>query len=177
MSGSESHFQDSPIRYVPTMSNVNPSFCLPYAEPLSVMLPQTQLPVIPAESNPRPIRLVSDLSSYKRLAATIPSAELAARRKRLRAGDVATVSTIWRSRLRMLPINRCHSILDVMLTYFIPNLIMFRQLSGLGADLVGEREWGCIGGGSVCMSVPKHRCDGKSFYEIRSSSTHHKSLL
>jgi hypothetical protein len=43
---------------------------------------------------------VTDLNSYKRLAATIPSAELNAKRKRLRAGDVATVGTIWRKRMR-----------------------------------------------------------------------------
>lgn len=65
-----------------------------------------QLPVSPAESNPRPIRLVTDLNSYKRLAATIPSAELNAKRKRLRQGDVATVGKLWRQRMREWGIHR-----------------------------------------------------------------------
>lgn len=68
-------------------------------------LPAVQLPITPSESNPRAIRLVTDLKSYQRLAATIPSAELNAKRKRLRAGDVATVGTIWRKRMRELPLS------------------------------------------------------------------------
>lgn len=44
------------------------------------------------------IRIINDLTTYKRLQATIPSAELNARRKKLRAGDPGEVQALWNSR-------------------------------------------------------------------------------
>ena len=60
--------------------------------------PYGQLPIDPFESKPRIIRIINDLTTYKRLQATIPSAELNARRKRLRAGDPGEVMALWNSR-------------------------------------------------------------------------------
>lgn len=69
-----------------------------------------QLPVQPAESNPRQIRLVSDINSYKRLAATIPSAETNLKKKRLRSGDVSAVRAAWEGRQ--------HNFLSIELTWW-----------------------------------------------------------
>ena len=57
-----------------------------------------QLPIDPFESKPRMGRIINDLTTYKRLQATIPSAELNARRKKLRAGDPGEVRALWNSR-------------------------------------------------------------------------------
>ncbi|KAJ9099272.1 hypothetical protein QFC21_004153 [Naganishia friedmannii] len=57
-----------------------------------------QLPIDPFESKPRLIRIINDLTTYKRLQATICSAELNAKRKKLRAGDPWEVQQLWSSR-------------------------------------------------------------------------------
>ncbi|KAJ9116419.1 hypothetical protein QFC22_004861 [Naganishia vaughanmartiniae] len=57
-----------------------------------------QLPIDPFESKPRLIRIINDLTTFKRLQATIPSAELNAKRKKLRAGDPWEVQAMWSSR-------------------------------------------------------------------------------
>ncbi len=59
-----------------------------------------QLPIEPFEHKPRIQRLVNDLGSYKRLAATVPAAQLHALKKKVRYGDVREVAALWNSRAR-----------------------------------------------------------------------------
>lgn len=59
-------------------------------------LPQTK--VQPFEARPRPMRHVDDISSYKKIHATLPAAALAARKERIRSGDPPTIRELWESK-------------------------------------------------------------------------------
>jgi hypothetical protein len=59
-----------------------------------------QLPIEPYETKPRIQRLINDLASYKRLAATIPAAQVHALKKKVRNGDIKECAALWGSRNR-----------------------------------------------------------------------------
>jgi hypothetical protein len=61
-----------------------------------------QLPIEPYETKPRIQRLINDLASYKRLAATIPAAQVHALKKKVRNGDIKECAALWGSRNREL---------------------------------------------------------------------------
>jgi hypothetical protein len=67
--------------------------------PHSAVKPR-QLPIEPYETKPRIQRLINDLGSYKRLAATIPAAQVHALKKKVRNGDIKECAALWGSRNR-----------------------------------------------------------------------------
>lgn len=71
---------------------------LRFREALVRLIEDFQLPIEPFETKSRPLRYINDIASYKRLAATIPAAELHAKKKKCRAGDPDVVSELWNSR-------------------------------------------------------------------------------
>jgi hypothetical protein len=56
------------------------------------------LRVVPFETTPRRLHTIADYNTYKRVYATLPAAVLSAARVRVRAGEPATIRTLWERR-------------------------------------------------------------------------------